>query len=464
MSNGKKAVRDVISRLPVDRIMTKALDMRYSYALMKNDYITQVCSHLKYGFLPIDELKELQWRAVKQAFVHHYNNCKIYRQHCIEAKVKPDDIRKYDDIMTVPQIPAEMFKKGGIISIPRRQIMSVVTTSGTTGSPSYLPRDVLSMINFAEEVVRLIINVYEPAVADRTGRTNKETVKYALSNWAVDLFTPTPQETSTWLTQALAPVIPIAKLIGIDVGFYLENFKFDPAEVLEAIREKNKNNKMMVLWAFHYIINEMMKYMDETGERLELDPTGNNVCIMALGGGWKTLEGDKVDKKEFIKMINEHFGINEHFIFDLYGLGEVQFGALELLCPEKRMHVITQAPIIATRDPDTLEIQEHGEEGLLSIWDPTINAYPAFVISDDIVKITDVYKCPACGRTTQDVTFIGRAKRAELRSCGLKTQQILNDDSSELLNKFKMENVMKAGIGYKPGDELNDRARMSKIA
>ena len=454
MSNEKKALRNIISSLPVDLIITKVLDMRYKYAVKKNDYITQLCAHPKYGFVQMAELKELQWRAVKQAFVHHYNDCQIYREYCIEAGIKPDDIRKYDDIMKIPQIPAEMFKKGGIISIPRSQIMNVVTTSGTTGSPSYLPRDVPSMINFGEEAIRLIINIYEPAVADRTGRTKKETVKYALSNWAFDLFTPTPQETSTWLTQALAPVVPIAKMVGIDVGFYLKNFKFDPAKVLGDIREKNEDNKMMVLWAFHYIINEMIKYMDETGERLELDPTGDNVCMMALGGGWKTLEGDKVDKKEFMKMIKEHFGLNEDFIFDLYGLGEVQFGALELLCPEKRMHVITQAPIIATRDPDTLEIQDYGEEGLLSIWDSTMNAYPAFVISDDIVKITDIYKCPACGRITQDIEFIGRAEKAELRSCGLKTQQILNDDSSELLNKFKMENVMKAGIGYTPGDEL----------
>ena len=454
MSNGKKALRNVISSLPVDQIITKVLNVRYWYALKKNDYITQLCSHPKYGFMLIEELKELQWRAVKQAFVHHYNDCQIYREHCIDANIKPDGIRKYDDIMTIPQIPAEMFKKGGIISIPRSNIMSVVTTSGTTGSPSYLPRDISSMINFAEEIIRLIINVYEPAAADRTGRTKREIVKYALSNCAVDLFTPTPQETSTWLTQALAPVIPIAKMVGVDVGFYLKNFKFDPAKVLKTMKEHNKENKMMIFWAFHYIINEMMKYMDETGERLELDPTGNNICVMALGGGWKTLEGNKVDKKEFIKMIKEHFGLNEDFIFDLYGLGEVQFGTLEVLCPEKRMHVVAQAPIIATRDPDTLEIQEHGEEGLLSIWDPTMNAYPGFVISDDIVKITDVYKCPACGRTTQDIKFIGRANKAELRSCGLKTQQILNDDSSELLNKFKMENVMKAEIGYKPGDEL----------
>jgi hypothetical protein len=279
-------------------------------------------------------------------------------------------------------------------------------------------------------------------------------VKYALSNWTFDLFTPRPDETSTWLTQAIAPLVPLAKLVGIEVGFYLENFEFDPKIVLETIKERNKDNKMMVFWAFHYIINEMMKYMDKTGERLELDPTGNNMCCMCLGGGWKTLEGDKVDKQDFVKMIKEHFGLNEDWIFDLYGLGETNFGALELLCPEKRMHVVTQAPIIATRDPDTLEIQDYGEEGLLSIWDPTMNSYPAFVISDDIVKITDIYKCPACGRTTQDIKFIGRAEKAELRSCGLKTQQILNDDSRELLEKFKMENVIKVGIGYRPGDEL----------
>lgn len=455
MNNRKKALRKLISSLPIDIAFSKLLDVRYWYAKQKDDYITQVCTHPKYGIMPSGELKDLQWKAVKQAFIHHYKDCKIYRDHCIEAGVKPDDIRKYDDILTIPQIPAEMFKKGGIISIPRRNIMNVVTTSGTRGEPSYLPRDLSSMLGLAEESVRLVINVYEPAAMKRVGMSRREIVRYAMPNWAFDFFTPRTDETSTWLTQAIAPLVPLGKLVGMEFSFYLEGFNFDPKRVLETIKERNKDNKMMVFWAFHYIINEMIKYMDKTGERLELDPTGNNMCVMALGGGWKTLEGDKVDKQEFIEMIKEHFGIHEDWIFDLYGLGETNFGALELLCPEKRMHVVTQAPIIATRDPDTLEIQDYGEEGLLSIWDPTMNSYPAFVISDDIVKITDIYKCPACGRTTQDVKFIGRAEKAELRSCGLKTQQILNDDSMKLLNKFKRENVMKAGIGYKPGDELN---------
>ena len=166
------------------------------------------------------------------------------------------------------------------------------------------------------------------------------------------------------------------------------------------------------------------------------------------------MEGKKVDKDKFEKRVEEYFGINRDWIIDTYGFGEANFGAVDALCPEKRMHVVTQAPIAVTRDPDTLEVQEYGEEGLLSVWDPTMNSYPAFVITDDIVKITDIYECPACGRISQDIEFKGRAEKAELRSCALKVQQLLCGESIDLLEKFRMKDVIRIGVGHRFGEEI----------
>ena len=90
-----------------------------------------------------------------------------------------------------------------------------------------------------------------------------------------------------------------------------------------------------------------------------------------------------------------------------------------------------------------------GEKGLLSIYDPTMIPYPAFIISDDMMRISDFRKCDGCGMISQDmIKYEGRAPEAELRSCGLKTQQILDDESRELLKQFRVKQALREGIGF----------------
>jgi hypothetical protein len=52
------------------------------------------------------------------------------------------------------------------------------------------------------------------------------------------------------------------------------------------------------------------------------------------------------------------------------------------------------------------------------------------------------------------VEFKGRAGKAELRSCALKVQQLLCGESIDLLEKFRMKDVIRIGVGYRFGDEL----------
>ena len=145
---------------------------------------------------------------------------------------------------------------------------------------------------------------------------------------------------------------------------------------------------MMFFAGFHYIINEVMNYMDKTGEA--------------------------VNKKAFIKKIKEHFGLIETFIADVHGFGESNYFA-EVFCPSKKLHSVF-SPLVITRDPDTLEVQDWGEKGLISVYDPTMNTFPAFVITDDLGRVTEPQICESCGMTTQFLEYLGRAQKAELKS------------------------------------------------
>jgi long-chain-fatty-acid---luciferin-component ligase len=409
-----------------------------------------------------DELKEWQFKAIHRSFGYHYKKCDFYRNYCKDnGDVKPGDIRTYEDVLKIPQIPVEAFKKTRISSVPEKKIKTVVTTSGTSGNPSYLVRDFRSLLWTGMPALRWLMNHWAVTIAkdavkryeehpERYGtslgnfKTYEEAIKIgfkqSLKNIYVGVFTPEPDETSAWIVGAFSTVMPLTKLLALPIDFYLKGFKFDPEKILETIKERNKDNKMMLFVGFHYVLNELMDYMDSIGERLELDPDGSNQCFILMAGGWKKLSGEAVDKAQFKKKLSEHFGIWEPYILDIYGFGESGMLTFDF-CPERNMH-IPPTVLAVTRDPDTLEIQEYGEEGLFSVWDPTMRSFPSFVITDDIVRLTEPFKCE-CGLTTQTMEYVGRAPKAELRSCGLKLQQSLREEDKKKLEELKEKHKLK---------------------
>ena len=431
-----RGMRPLIASLPAPEMVTMALDAGYLWTRYRNDYIGQLVIHPKHGLLPAEEFKDLQTKAIRQAFKHHYKDCAFYHNQCKSIGVKPDDIHSFDDITKIPQIPAETFKQGGILSVPENKILTVVTTSGTSGLPSYLARDITSLGRLIIEGIRYIINILYPMCGKIIGKSLKDYYRYAMKNWHFGLFIPSIKESSSWMTQVSNYAGLLAPPFAIPVDIYLKEMEFNPEKILEKIKEANKEDKMMCFAGFHYIINEMMNYMDETGEMLELDPMGENVCVMIIAGGWKKLSGEAIDKKAFRKKIKEHFGLIETFIVDVYGFGESNYFAVDF-CPSKKLHSIC-SPLTITRDPDTLEVQDFGEKGLISVYDPTMNTFPAFVITDDLGRVTEPQICESCGMTTQFLEYLGRAPKAELRSCGLKTQQLLTDKDKRELEMLRM--------------------------
>ena len=443
------ALRSIIASMPVIGILDTAMDGLYYSAKLRENHIEELCYHRDVCVMDPKKLENMQYKAIKQSFIHHYNKSNFYHGVCKKSGVTADDIHCMEDIIRkVPQIPAEAFKQGGILSVPKRKIKSVVTTSGTrSNTPSYLLRDGKSMIRFVGVVIRALINPWRLEAMNMTDRSNREIIKYVFTNISLEIFTPSSKESSTWMAQSLGMGDPLFSIFKIPCTYHLENFEFDEKKTMDTLIKHSKENKMAVFWSFHYILNRLMDYMDENGiEPLNLDPTGKNICLCLIGGGWKKLSGESIDRKEFEHKLKEHFGFNDNFIVDFYGLGEADVAAFDF-CKLKKHHFLPHAKYVV-RDPETLEPVADGEKGLLSVYDPSMNCYPAFVITDDVMRITnDLQKCE-CGMTAQNlIKFEGRAPGADLRSCGLKTQQIMNDETRELLEKFKAKSALKAGVG-----------------
>ncbi|VUT24033.1 MAG: Acyl-protein synthetase (LuxE) domain-containing protein [Candidatus Methanolliviera sp. GoM_asphalt] len=447
-------------------MVNSLLDMGYHIGKGMNDPIGQFVSHPNLWFMAPEELKDWQFKAIRQAFDYHYDKCEFYRNYCENnGGTKPEEIKSYEDLFKIPQMPVEAFKTTVVSSIPTNRIKTVVTTSGTSGNPSYLVRDFRSLLWTGIPIARWAINhwairMVKDAVKRYDGNPErygmcignrktyeeaiKEGYKESLKNIYTGVFTPEPNETSAWITNAFSTIMPLTKLLAIPIDFYLKGFKFDSEKILKLIKERNKKNKMMLFVGFHYALNELMKYMDKTGEKLSLDPDGSNQCFILMAGGWKKLSGEKVDKAQFKKKLSEHFGIWEPYILDVYGFGESSLLTFDF-CPEKIMH-IPPTVLAVTRDPETLEIQDYGKEGLLSVWDPTMHSFPSFVITDDIVKLTEPFECE-CGLTTQTMKYIGRAPEAELRSCGLRLQKSLTEEDEKGLKELKEKQKLRTDIG-----------------
>jgi phenylacetate-CoA ligase len=109
--------------------------------------------------MPVKELKELQLGKIKYIVNYAYATSPFYRRRFDEAKVKPEDIKTFDDfrkripIFRKDDVRAEMEKTGDLFwgnrTVPLENILQVTPSTGTTGipTPGYASRDDLELIS-----------------------------------------------------------------------------------------------------------------------------------------------------------------------------------------------------------------------------------------------------------------------------------------------------------------------------
>jgi len=90
-------------------------------------------------FLQEQKLRELQWKKLKALLKHSYENVLFYHRKFDEAKVKPDDIRRLEDLTKIPVTTKAELQRLPIEAVTARNIdleTCVKTrTSGSTGIP-----------------------------------------------------------------------------------------------------------------------------------------------------------------------------------------------------------------------------------------------------------------------------------------------------------------------------------------
>jgi len=69
-----------------------------------------------------------------------------------------------------------------------------------------------------------------------------------------------------------------------------------------------------------------------------------------------------------------------------------------------------------------------GEPGRLAVYDPSSLAYPGFIMTEDLVYVSEC----GCGRHGQTVHYMYRIKGAEIGCCAINLEKYMSDKEARV--------------------------------
>ncbi len=83
-----------------------------------------------------DKILEIQWNKIKVLLNHSYTNCKYYKTRFDQEGIHPDDIKSFDDFLSVPILDKKNVRQYSDEMIaPNVDKYTLMLTSGSTGKP-----------------------------------------------------------------------------------------------------------------------------------------------------------------------------------------------------------------------------------------------------------------------------------------------------------------------------------------
>ena len=355
--------------------------------------------------LPVEEQGELKASLIAENFRFHYENNAYYRGLCEQQGVTPADIRHYDDLVKIPLIPGSEFKRTDtqkLLSLGLDKIEVEMRSTGTSGIPSVTRRD-------SETVTQGGLAVYA---------MYRDFFKF--SSGAILFLMPSPEEVPEMgmikVSNMLAGIVDTSR-------FIVRKASFDPQEAIALLRQW-ENDHIRHLVGPPFLVRKIVQYLKRHDIRLKLD---RETLIINLGG-WKRFTGEAIPREEYNKECAEYLGVQPDQIRDMYGLIEGNILAIE--CSHHWKHVPPWVHFSVREPDDSGKEVPDGRRGVLVILDPTCLAYPAYILTEDVVYLDETSSCP-CGRSGQRVSIIGRLTGAEVGCCAINLDKAMNASEKE---------------------------------
>lgn len=350
---------------------------------------------------------ELFMEAMRECVAHHMENNEFFRKYMEEASVRAEDLQTEEDLIKIPPIHANFFKKYEVLSVPMEDIVEHATSSGTTGQKSQMFFDQDSF-DFGNRMVRNEFEYY--------GFLSEEKTNYLL-------FTYEPADVSKDLGTAKTD-IGLLSYAPVNETFFALRYNgvghdFDVYGTIKALEEYEKQGLPVRIFGFPSFLYFTVRQMKETGHRpLKL----NTSSMTLLGGGWKGYADKQIEKTQLYDMVEEMLGIPSKKCRDGYGSTEHSVPYFE--CPNHRFHIPVYSRMYI-RDVKTLKPLPFGEAGFANFITPHLMSVPAVsVMMGDMAVMHDGKDC-GCGIKTPYMKIIGRAGTSKGKSCAITASELL---------------------------------------
>ena len=408
--------------------------------------------------VPLEEAQNMQLKAIKFTFTHHYRNNDFYHRYCELRNVRPEDLKTIDDLDKIPLIPDVVFKQHpsgkdfahwivGIFTgdLPKIVVEGVNPTfddvinafnaaglvvtysSGTSGRFTVIPRDKKTFLAAEYALAKSITNMeyqwhedsHEYLLFPNPKKTNVFVGKVTTVNFDLvkDIQVAIDRELTAKLIQmAMSPKPGLKGMLTSYFQKGIEQKMID--QIISWLERFDRTNENIRLFGAPFLLYRIMEKLRKDGKSFDFGERGR----VRTGGGWKIQENVRIPHADFRKWIQDVLGIPEKHCLDCYGM--VEGNGWIVQCPEG--HYL-HAPYTYYRPlvlDDNLVPAGYGEWGRFAFLDALAQIYPGFIISGDRVRMLE--RCPVCDRPGPVLEpEIQRAKGEEVRGCAEELRSVL---------------------------------------
>jgi long-chain-fatty-acid---luciferin-component ligase len=409
--------------------------------------------------VPLEEARDMQLKAIKFTFIHHYSNNYFYHKYCEMKNVRPDDIKNTDDLDKIPLIPDITFKQH-----PSGKDFARWLATMFTGD---LPNIVIKGTNPTFDEVINAFNAAGIAVTYSSGTSglltviprDMKTLKTAQYGFAksatnmIDLFVdhalmcfPNPTKTNLFMGRAINIIAELSKNVHYAMDFAISSELIQRAmsenaepkgtpspsaqsemlqkivdQIIQWLEHYDKTKETISLTGPPFLLLQIMNTLQKEGKRFDFGERGP----ILTGGGWRMYENVRIPLVDFRKQVYDVLGIPEAHCVDGYGMCESN--GVMVQCPEGHYFHTPYTyykPLVVDDDLTPIGCDEWGRFAFL---DAIAQSYPGFIISGDRVRLLE--RCPVCDRPGPVLEpEVERAKGEEVRGCAEEVRSVLAED------------------------------------
>ena len=326
--------------------------------------------------------------ALRELTRHHYNGCPEYRRILDRIEY---DTNACCEAQEVPMIPVRLFKEFELRSVPKEEIVKIMTSSGTTGQQvSQIFLDKTNTKNQSMALTHII-----------TSFIGKKRLPLLI------LDSEQVKRDRAMFSARGAGIIGFS-VFGLDVTYALNDEMEIDTEKIELFFEKHRDETVLMFGYTYMIWQYVVRALEEKNIQFKVP----NAILFHIGG-WKKLKDQAVEPQAYNDRIGGVLGNVK--VFNYYGMAE-QLGSVFVECEYGHMHCSNYSDVIIRRFHD-FSVAEKGEKGLIELLSLLPTSYPGHVLlTEDEGEILGEDDCP-CGRMGKYFKIHGRIKGAEIRGC-----------------------------------------------